>query len=288
MNAEDARILNARASAIAAEANSLASVDRSWGSTVHPLADGWLVLSGAGMWVNQAVDVGVEECLTAADVESLVALCEAAGVAPTIEVTPSTLPETVVRLRTSGFTHDPEHDVVLLTRSVDGPTVDFVDHVEVLPVRTEADLCQWQEVSAGGWAHTTAPDRRASDAFAAAVHALDGGHLYIAREYVAGEYVAGEYVAGEYVAGESTSGRSLGCAAMTLRDGVAILFGMSTLPADRRRGVQGALLCHRLHHAAEMGCDLAATTTVAGGVSERNLRRHGFEPRTTIKTFTRA
>jgi hypothetical protein len=53
--------------------------------------------------------------------------------------------------------------------------------------------------------------------------------------------------------------------------------GAGTLPAERRRGVQAALLQARLAAAAARGCDLAIITVQPGSVSQRNVQRHGFE-----------
>jgi GNAT superfamily N-acetyltransferase len=72
-------------------------------------------------------------------------------------------------------------------------------------------------------------------------------------------------------------GATAGAAAMRLCDGVAQLAGASTLPGHRRRGVQSALLAHRLAHAAAAGCDLAVVTTQPGSKSQANMHRAGFE-----------
>jgi GNAT superfamily N-acetyltransferase len=58
--------------------------------------------------------------------------------------------------------------------------------------------------------------------------------------------------------------------------GVGGLFGASTLPAFRRRGVQSALLETRLAWAVEKGCDLAVSFARPGSVSHRNIERNGF------------
>ena len=68
-----------------------------------------------------------------------------------------------------------------------------------------------------------------------------------------------------------------GGASMRLADGVAQLCGAGTLPAHRRRGVQGALLERRLADAARAGCDLAVVTTLPGSKSQENAQRQGFE-----------
>ena len=72
-------------------------------------------------------------------------------------------------------------------------------------------------------------------------------------------------------------GEPIGGAAMHMADGVALLCGAATLPAHRRRGVQAALLAHRLADAATAGCDIAAVTTQPGSTSQQNVQRKGFE-----------
>jgi hypothetical protein len=67
-----------------------------------------------------------------------------------------------------------------------------------------------------------------------------------------------------------------GAATLAIRDGVAGLFGASTLPAFRNRGVQTALLGTRLARAAEAKCDLAACLAQPGSTSQRNVMRKGF------------
>jgi GNAT superfamily N-acetyltransferase len=67
-----------------------------------------------------------------------------------------------------------------------------------------------------------------------------------------------------------------GGAAVSAQHGVCGLFGASTLPAFRRRGVQSALLATRLAWAREKGCDLAVSITQPGSISHRNIERSGF------------
>ncbi len=71
-------------------------------------------------------------------------------------------------------------------------------------------------------------------------------------------------------------GKVAGGATLAIRDGVAGLFGASTLPAFRKRGVQTALLYARLARAAEAGCDLAVCLAEPGSTSQRNIVRQGF------------
>ncbi len=67
-----------------------------------------------------------------------------------------------------------------------------------------------------------------------------------------------------------------GGAAMTIHDGVCGLFGASTLPDFRGRGIQTALLAARISVAAHEGCDLAVSIAQPGSISHRNIERSGF------------
>jgi GNAT superfamily N-acetyltransferase len=71
-------------------------------------------------------------------------------------------------------------------------------------------------------------------------------------------------------------GEPAGGGVVSAHQGVAGLFGASTLPAFRRRGVQSALLTARLAWAREQGCDLAVSIAQAGSISHRNIERFGF------------
>ncbi len=73
------------------------------------------------------------------------------------------------------------------------------------------------------------------------------------------------------------NGAPAGGGSMRIADGVLQLCGAATLPNHRRRGVQAALLAHRLVDAARLGCDLAVVTTQPGSTSQRNMQRNGFD-----------
>jgi GNAT superfamily N-acetyltransferase len=71
-------------------------------------------------------------------------------------------------------------------------------------------------------------------------------------------------------------GRPIATGALSLREGVALLAGASTIPEGRRLGAQSALLEARLRYAAEQGCDLAMMCAAPGSASQRNAERQGF------------
>jgi GNAT superfamily N-acetyltransferase len=82
-------------------------------------------------------------------------------------------------------------------------------------------------------------------------------------------------------------GRPAAGATLALRDGVAGLFGASTLPAFRNLGLQTALLQFRLDRARAAGCDLAVSLALPGSASERNIARHGLQTLYTRVKFER-
>jgi len=71
-------------------------------------------------------------------------------------------------------------------------------------------------------------------------------------------------------------GAIAGTAGMRIHGGLAHFYGASTQPAARGRGVQAALIDHRLEIARARGCDFAFTVTEAGTTSQRNFERRGF------------
>jgi GNAT superfamily N-acetyltransferase len=71
-------------------------------------------------------------------------------------------------------------------------------------------------------------------------------------------------------------GKIAGGGTLTIHDGVAGLFGASTLPIARKRGVQTVLLQRRLARAAKTGSDLAVSLAQPGSISQRNIMRQGF------------
>jgi len=83
-------------------------------------------------------------------------------------------------------------------------------------------------------------------------------------------------------------GKIAGGATLALRGRIAGLFGASTLPQFRNRGVQTALLEARMQRAAEKGCELAMSLALPGSASQRNITRRGFRTLYTRVKFERA
>ena len=259
------RVLRTWADDAVAFADALADLDPSWGSETFGLAGGRVVLCGPGMYVNRAMAIGWDGPLSSADIDLLEARSAAVGVPASVEVTDATDRSVTRQLTERGFESSGE-TIALRRELTDLDQLSSPGLPLVIESANEHLLDVWRATSASGWGHTTEPARHASDAFAGAAALVDGDNLVLARD--------------------ASDGRPVGCASITIRNGVATLGGMSTLPAERGRGVQSALVGHRLRVARALGCQIATTSTAPGSTSERNLIRCGFEPWFTINTLT--
>jgi GNAT superfamily N-acetyltransferase len=235
-------------------AEQLRHAEPDWHTETFPLAGGHVVLCGRGLFVNRGLAVGIDRPLTDADLDLLERHSRSIGVIPTLEVSPGADPSVRSVCDRRGYRVVSTTLVLALE----------LPHVETEPrssgVRAVeiglSKLPVWQELAAQGWDHLAGRRRRASDAWAEAASRVEGEVFFIARD--------------------AEDSRPLGCASLTVREGLAVLGGMSTLPAERGRGVQSSLIRERLAVAADRGCDLATATVAPNGVSERNLIRLGF------------
>lgn len=71
-------------------------------------------------------------------------------------------------------------------------------------------------------------------------------------------------------------GKPIATASLGTHEGVALLAGASTIPEERGRGAQQALLAFRLAEARRRGCDVAMMAAEPGNTSQRNAERNGF------------
>lgn len=245
-------------------AETLADLEPSWGSETFGLAGGRVVLCGPGLYVNRAMAVGLDGPMAVSDFEVLEARSAHVGVEPAIEITPYTHADVAALAADRGYVS--RSSTSALARSLDDVANLPIDESAIIEAAAD-QLDVWQETSALGWGHATPAARRASDAFARVAAVVDGQGFLLARA--------------------ADDRRPIACASLTVSGDIATLGGMSTIPGERGRGVQGALIRHRLRLSAVMGCTVATTTAAPRSASERNLLRHGFQPQFTITTLTR-
>ena len=125
----------------------------------------------------------------------------------------------------------------------------------------DCDEKLWRDVTVDGFAHPDASPR-AHEIFPREV--LDEVFATLGRTSGFRRYVA------------RVDDQVAGAASMRIDGDIAQLAGAATLPAFRRRGVQTALLRHRLQDARDAGCALAVVTTQPGSTSQANAQRRGF------------
>lgn len=213
---------------------------------------GALVALGPGRYVNRAIGLTLDDPRDD-ELGVIERFFATAGVDSAIEVASWCSAGLLQRLRDRGYANQWFRDVYVqragnLAASApvrSGVTFDVV---------TPATVREWQQVLADGLGDADDEARRASNEFALAVHGVPGSVDVIAR-------IDGELV---------------GCGSVQPAEGVAWLGGAATHPEHRRRGVQSALLAHRIGEVQATGCDLVAATALSGSTSARNLARAGF------------
>jgi GNAT superfamily N-acetyltransferase len=215
------------------------------------IAGGAALFFGAGAPLTQAVGLGMEREVTAAELDALVAFFHDRGAAAQVRPCPLAHPSLFARLGERGFRL---RDFInsLARRLPAGFDAAIPAGVEV--AQTD-DSAAWAELATRGFelpAEQQAAVRDVSHALAE----IPGCTRWVARV--------------------AASDAPVGAALLTVREGVAQLFATSTLPSHRGRGVQSALIRARLTHAAAQGAELARSTAVPAGPSQRNLERHGF------------
>lgn len=262
---DPARLLSTWAADAAAFAEVLIDLDPSWGSETFPLAGGIGVLCGPGMYINRVLGAGLERGLANDEWDRLEQRSGAVGVDASIEITVHSHADVRARASARGYVLEEVNSALVHDARAAMPTARD-SGFEIVPANGGL-LPAWQEASAQGFGALDPARRRVSDAFARAAAVVDGDRFVIVLD--------------------PDDQRPLATASMSVRDGVATLGGMSTVPAERGRGVQSALIRHRIRVARELGCDLVASTAAPGSQSERNLIRHGFRRVFDIEEWTR-
>jgi ribosomal protein S18 acetylase RimI-like enzyme len=226
---------------------------------ISELAGGVAVVAGPGAPFSKIAGLGFEpiDVLRLDEVERIYAENET----PVRVELPSLANNEVGELLTRrGYTLLGFENVLAVAVSSAAPEGGDVSVTRVI----DAESAQWVEVLASSFAEPDKydgpsleepVDRAALDVLFDQIGSIDGFVRYVARR----------------------NGEAAGAAGMRIANGIAQLCGAGTLPAHRRRGVQTALLRHRLADAARAGCAIAVVTTQPGSVSQQNVQRQGFE-----------
>lgn len=229
---------------------------------VSAIAGGWLVLMGADMYVNRLVGAG-HRGLTATELDVIEEHFADHGLVPELQLSDWTPESTLELVRERDYRADWCRDIYALSLPADRaprpPSEITFDQVD------DTTFGEWQTIHTREFA-IGEDAATAAEQFCRAAHLAPGATDVIAR----------------------VNGESLAVASVSMRDQVAWLGGMTTVPRARRRGLQTALLGHRLGLAVENGCDLAITAADPDSPSGRNIERAGFSRIGSWRGFTRA
>jgi GNAT superfamily N-acetyltransferase len=213
---------------------------------------GALVALGPGRYVNRAIGVTIDEPRDG-ELGAIERFFTAAGVDSAIELASWCSEGLLQRLTSRGYANRWFRDVYVRWAD-DAPPAAPARGWLTFDVVAPATVQVWQQVLADGLGIADDQARRTSKEFALAVHGVPGNVDVIAR----------------------IDGEPVGCGSLQTAEGVAWLGGAATRPEHRRRGVQSALLAHRIGEVKATGCDLIAATALSGSTSARNLARAGF------------
>jgi GNAT superfamily N-acetyltransferase len=246
-------LAEAQAAVDSAEALRRGRVDS--GAAVEPIAGGYAVYCGAGSPLTQAVGLGLAGPVSEEDFARLEEFYRARQEPVRVETCPLADASLIGQFGKHAYRVTEFTNVMALEmkdvgeQRWSGPSGDVAIR-KVAP----AEMPQWALTVAQGFAES---------------HAITPELLEVMELFGAGPH-AECYLA--YVEGKAAGG-----AALSIRDGIAGLFGASTLPEFRGRGVQTALLHTRLARAAEAGADLAMCLAQPGSTSQRNVVQRGFQ-----------
>jgi GNAT superfamily N-acetyltransferase len=213
--------------------------------------DGALIAMGPGRYVNRAIGLTTAE-LSTEDVDELEQFFAERGLPSTVELSSWAPPSTVKEL--AGRNYGPAWFRSVFAMMPNDSVATSPAEVRVVPVRA-AEAALWLEVFARGFGAEHGELRVANDEIGEAGRIAPNAHTFLA-------YMGDEAV---------------GCGSLQIVDGIAWLGGAATVPAFRQRGVQAALVAHRLRLADVLGCELAAVTALSNGPSARNIVRLGFQ-----------
>lgn len=242
--------------------DSLANERPELGAEKRKVAGGWLMYAGPDSPLNHLIGAGLSGAVSPAEIDEVEEFYRSRGSLCEIVVSPLADMSLVQILGERGYRITEWNNVFY--RPLDASErFEPVMGIEIVQVGRESAY-RWSELVSRGFAeYNLAPDMFVP--FATAREAM----CFVAK-------IEGTEVGG---AGGSVFPPSHPLLADTPNGhlGLAALYGASTLPEYRGRGVQTALFRARLSIAAKAGCRTAVVVTQPGTPSQRNAERAGFQ-----------
>jgi GNAT superfamily N-acetyltransferase len=238
------------------------------GVAVERLGGGAATFFGPGSPLSQAQGLGLDGPVSEDDLDRLDAFFASKDATASIEVSSLADPGLLPALSKRGY-HVAEQTHMLILPfggAAEAPAVRngplTVSRVAESDARAHA-ACAWA-VMRGFFDGPGEPPAEMAEVMSA-MNAAPGTSTWLARVGDGADAVPVE-----------TEGDAAGGAFLMVHDGLALFAGDATVPAQRRQGVQSALIAARLAEAVQIGCVLAVACTNPGSISQRNYERQGF------------
>jgi GNAT acetyltransferase-like protein len=229
------------------------------GGAVLDVAGGRAVWSAPGAPMNKVLGIGLGCPVTDDDLDAIEDFYDDHGTPIQIELCPLVSGDLPSRLSARGYALKGFENELACTLPVSAPAD---GEVRIDIATSVADTETWLRVTTEGFA---SPDGSGTTA-APAPETMETVSA-IMRSFVHPDIV-------RYLAW--MDGAAVGAASSFISGGVLGIFGTSTVPAWRRRGVQAAVVARALRGALGHA-DLAIATTEPGSVSQRTFERLGFQ-----------
>ncbi len=223
---------------------------------------GAAVYAGPGSPANKVIGIGLDEEPERSLLEEIEQAFFERACPVQAEVATLALPSVQALLTARCYLLQGFENVLGRTLTDADAAPDRAGGIAIEPVSQEA-LAPWMDLVITAFEH---PDQTGAGSGVAPPprQAIENAFVQMVRTEGFHAYVA-------LLAGTPAGGGSL-----RIDSGIAQLCGAATLPAHRRRGVQGALMRRRLAEARLAGCDLAVMTAQPGSRSHFNAQRQGF------------
>ena len=220
-------------------------------AAVEAVAEGYAIYCGANSPITQAVGLGLNGVVSAEDFDRLEEFYISRNEPVRVETCPLADGSLIEHYRERGY-HVSEFSNVMVRPVEKAGQGAIPSAIEIARV-ADGEIDLWTLTVAQGFA----------EHFPVTQELLD-----VMRLFASGKNTEC------YLA--RIEGKVVGGATLAARGRIAGLFGASTLPAYRKRGVQTALLETRMARAVELGCELAMSVAQPGSASQRNITRRGF------------
>lgn len=228
-----------------------------------PLAGGVLCFSPGVDWINHATMLGFNVDVEESDLDTFEAFFTGRGATPKLEITTFATEPFLASLAARHYHIDQlEHVFVRRLRPEEDPFAAMTHPpsagLEIIPTDPEdTEACRQHAILVmSGFMPQPIPEEHIEMGVRSIVHPRSAGFTAL------------------------IDGEPVGACGMEIfeHDGrrAASLWGASVAEPFRGRGVQQAMLAHRMAHARDHGCELALIESKPGIATERNVARMGF------------